>query len=110
MTDQFYPEQPAMDYLDGNMLAGPLAEVFAVDLTTATGRCASCGRTGPVAGLRIYANAPGVVARCPSCQEVILRLVRTPTSAWLDLRGATFLQVPMPAEPVMMPGPNPTAM
>ena len=92
------------------MLAGPLAEVFAVDVTTATGRCASCGRTGPVAGLRVYARAPGLVARCPACEEVMLRLVRAPTSAWLDLRGATFLRVPMPAEPLMMPGPTSPAM
>ncbi|ROT29875.1 hypothetical protein EF879_19130 [Micromonospora sp. HM5-17] len=99
-----------MDHLDGNMLAGPLAEVFAVDLTTATGRCASCGRTGPVAGLRVYAHAPGVVARCPACEAVMLRLVRTPTNAWLDLRGAAYLRVPMPAEPLMAPGLAPPVM
>jgi hypothetical protein len=105
VTEQLYPEQPMMDYVDGNMLAGPLQEVFAVDLTTATGRCASCGRTGPVAGLRVYANAPGVVARCPFCTEVMLRLVRTPDSAWLDLRGSTFLRIPMAAESFRTPGP-----
>ena len=27
---------------DGNSLAGPLSEVFAVELTTAAGRCRSC--------------------------------------------------------------------
>ncbi|ASW54993.1 DUF6510 family protein [Plantactinospora sp. KBS50] len=86
------------EYLDGNMLAGPLREIFAVEVSTATGRCASCGLTGPLADLRVYANAPGLVARCPGCTEVILRVVRAPGSAWLDLRGATFLQVPLPAE------------
>jgi len=93
------------EYTDGNMLAGPLRELFDVDLTAATGRCASCGRTGPVAGLRVYSNAPGVVARCPACLAVMLRLVRTPGSAWLDLRGATFLRIPMPADPLTSPGP-----
>lgn len=106
MTEALDPDQGRMDHLDGNVLAGPLRDVFAVDLTTATGRCASCGRTGPVAALRVYANAPGVVARCPTCEEVMLRLVRTPTSAWLDLRGSTYLQIPMAAEPAMMPGPT----
>jgi hypothetical protein len=106
MTEQLRPDPGRMAHLDGNVLAGPLRDVFAVDLTTATGRCASCGQTGPMAALRVYANAPGVVARCPACEEVMLRLVRTPTSAWLDLRGATFLQIPMPAEPSTMPGPT----
>ncbi len=88
-----------LPYLDGNMLDGPLSELFAVDLSTATGRCAHCGSTGPVAGLRVYSQAPGLVARCPTCVEVMMRLVRAPDVAWLDLRGTTFLRFPMPAEP-----------
>ncbi|WP_347404792.1 DUF6510 family protein [Micromonospora sp. WMMD1102] len=106
MTEQLGPDSGRMEYLDGNVLAGPMRDVFAVDLTTATGRCASCGRTGPMASLRVYANAPGVIARCPGCEQVMLRLVRTPSAAWLDMRGTTFLQLPMPAEPAMMPGPT----
>ncbi|WP_213453169.1 DUF6510 family protein [Rhizomonospora bruguierae] len=85
------------DYLDGNDLAGPLAELFAVDVTVATGRCASCGLAGPVAMLRVYPHAPGLVARCPGCEEVMLRLVRTPDRAYLDLRGMLTLAIPLPA-------------
>ncbi|WP_329101644.1 DUF6510 family protein [Micromonospora sp. NBC_01699] len=88
MTDQ---------YIDGNMLAGPLREIFAVDLSAASEQCATCGSTRPFAALRVYSHAPGLVARCPDCEEVVLRLVRTPTSGWLDLRGAVFLRVPLPA-------------
>jgi NAD-dependent SIR2 family protein deacetylase len=83
------------DFEDGNTLAGPLSEVFAVDITTATVRCAHCGATGPVATLRVYTHAPGSVARCPGCEEVVLRLVRTPDSAWLDLRGTVALRIPL---------------
>lgn len=86
------------DYVDGNLLAGPLREIFAVDMTTAVGRCASCGDTGPVAALRVYADAPGLVGRCPACGEVVLRLVRGPASAWLDLRGALSLRIGLPTE------------
>ncbi|TCB94337.1 hypothetical protein E0H26_21885 [Micromonospora zingiberis] len=86
----------ALPYVDGNMLDGPLGEVFAVDLSTAIGRCAHCGTTGPVAGLRVYSHAPGLVARCPTCAEVMLRLVRAPDRAWLDLGGTTYLELPMP--------------
>jgi hypothetical protein len=53
-----------------------------------------------VAKLRVWGRAPGLVARCPSCDDVVLRLVRGPERAWLDLRGATSLQIPMPALPV----------
>jgi hypothetical protein len=85
-------------YTDGNSLAGPLTEIFAVDVTSATGRCVSCGVISPLAGLRVYAQAPGLVARCPSCTQVMLRLVRAPDSAWLDLRGMWSLRVPMLAD------------
>ncbi|MGC5052259.1 DUF6510 family protein [Micromonospora sp. DT48] len=88
----------ALPYVDGNMLDGPLGEVFAVDLSTATGRCAHCGTPGPMAALRVYPYAPGLVGRCPTCLEVMLRLVRAPDRAWLDLRGATVLEFPMPLD------------
>jgi hypothetical protein len=86
-------------HTDGNALAGPLSDLFAVDLTAAMARCAACGHTGPVASLRVYAHAPGLVARCAACHEVMLRLVRGPATAWLDLRGTVSLRVPMPAGP-----------
>jgi hypothetical protein len=88
------------EYLDGNQLAGPLREVFAVEVSAAVCRCASCGLTGPVAALHVYAHAPGLVARCSGCEAVLLRLVRAPTSAWLDLRGTTYLRVPLPPDPI----------
>jgi hypothetical protein len=85
---------------DGNALAGPLAEIFAVDMTTALARCATCGLTGPVAALRVYGqapgHAPGMVARCPGCASVVLRITRSPGAAWLDMRGATSLRVGLP--------------
>ena len=85
-------------YQDGNVLAGPLSEIFAVDLTAAVGRCAGCGSTGPVARLRVYGPSPGLVARCPDCAQVVLRVVRGPNDAWLDLRGAVSLRIPIPVE------------
>lgn len=86
-------------YEDGNAIAGPLAEIFAVDVTTVDGRCAACGRTGPIATLRVYHRAPGLVARCPGCGEVVLRYVRSPHAAWLDIRGAVSLRIPLPSDP-----------
>jgi hypothetical protein len=83
-------------YSDGNALAGPLGEVFTLDVTVAEARCAGCGQTGPLAQLRVYGPEPGLVARCPGCDGVVLRLVRGPDAAWLDLRGCVRLRIPLP--------------
>jgi hypothetical protein len=85
-------------WTDGNALAGPLHDVFGPDVTAAVGRCANCGFTGPLAGVRVFDHAPGVVGRCPVCDQVLLRLVRGPGRAWLDLRGLSYLQLPMADE------------
>ncbi|WP_181764755.1 DUF6510 family protein [Streptomyces albidus (ex Kaewkla and Franco 2022)] len=88
--------QPDSDeHQDGNALAGPLSEIFAVDLTSALGRCASCGVTEPVARLHVYTRAPGLVGRCPHCGHVALRVVRSPDTAWLDLCGTAALRIPL---------------
>lgn len=83
-------------WVDGNMLAGGLREVFAVDLTVAVARCAGCGHTGAVAETRVYQHAPGLVARCPGCDSVLLRLVRAPQRAYLDLHGVSWLELQLP--------------
>jgi hypothetical protein len=84
---------------DGNVLAGPLREVFAVDVTAAVHRCPDCGRRDAVAMLRVYVDAPGLVGRCPGCDAVTLRFVRGPGRAWLDLRGPIELPLPDPPGP-----------
>lgn len=83
--------------LDGNVLAGALSELFTIDITSATGQCVSCGTSGAIGQARVYADAPGLVARCPACGQVVLRLVRSAGRAWLDLRGITCLEVALPA-------------
>jgi hypothetical protein len=84
-------------FVDGNEMAGPLRELFAVDVTMARGRCAGCGLTSEVGMTRVYDRAPGLVAHCPGCEAVVLRVVRGPGRAWLDLRGLSVLEFPMPS-------------
>lgn len=86
-----------MKQLDGNALAGDLREIFAADVTVAIVTCAGCGHAGAVATLRLWGPAPGQVARCPACDDVVLRVVRAPDRVFLDLRGALRLELPMPA-------------
>jgi uncharacterized protein DUF6510 len=82
------------NYLDGNAAAGSLSELFAVDLTAAIAQCNGCGHTSVFAEARLYVDAPGMVARCPGCESVLLRVVTTPSDTYLDLRGLTYLRVP----------------
>jgi len=84
-------------YTDGNAMAGPLAELFSVDVSAAATTCAGCGRRSHVAQLHVYASGPGAVARCPGCQDPVLRYVRTPAAAILDLRGTVSLVIPLAA-------------
>jgi hypothetical protein len=94
-TDAAHAHLPDEAHQDGNALAGPFSEIFAVDMTSAIGRCTGCGSTGPLARLHVYGPGPGLVARCPDCEQVVLRLVRGPDEAWLDLRGTVSLRIPL---------------
>jgi len=86
------------NWIDGNALGGPMRELFSVDVTSAMTRCASCGRVGPLAQMRVFDHAPGMVARCPSCDAIVMRMVRGPGRAWLDMQGMSYLQLAMPEE------------
>jgi len=81
------------NYLDGNAAAGELSKIFALDLTAAEGQCAHCGARKRFADAHVYMQSPGVVARCPDCQHVLLRLVSVRHGVFLDLRGMTYLNL-----------------
>jgi len=81
--------------LDGNAMAGDLREIFAVDVTAARYMCAGCRHTDAVATLMLWNQVPGLVARCPNCGDVVMRVVRAPDRVYLDLRGSVRLEVPL---------------
>lgn len=78
--------------LDGNAAAGPLVDLFAVEMTRATIVCDSCGREAALATLRLYGGA-GLVLRCPGCDTVILRMLSAGATLSLDMRGCARLTV-----------------
>ena len=80
------------NYLDGNAAAGELSRIFAMDVTAAQGRCATCGATSRFAEVHLYIGGPGVVARCPACQHVLLRLANIGDNVFLDVKGLTYLR------------------
>jgi len=59
--------------LDGNGLAGLLAEVFGGDPTGAQRSCPSCGLRSALGEHRAYCGA-GVALRCPGCGALALRI------------------------------------
>jgi uncharacterized protein DUF6510 len=79
--------------MDGNAVAGALAEIFVLDTTVARTTCATCADTRPMAELRAYVRSAGTVLRCRSCGAAQVRLVRAQDRAWLDLRGVKVLQL-----------------
>ena len=81
--------------LDGNAVAGLLQEVFAVEMTTATGTCNACGATDAVGALHVFRGA-GVVMRCPHCENALLTIVEDRPRVWIGFAGVRTLQVTVP--------------
>jgi hypothetical protein len=81
-----------MEALDGNAIGGLLHEVFGVELTAAAGTCANCGSRGPLAEVVVYLRAPGTVARCRSCDSVLMVLVEVRETWSVDLSGLAALE------------------
>jgi hypothetical protein len=79
--------------LDGNAIGGLMLELFGVELTVATGVCGGCGAREQMARLHVYVDAPGVVVRCCHCEGVMMRIVRAPGRAWIDLSGMGSLEL-----------------
>ena len=79
--------------LDGNAVAGLLREVFALEMTASPTKCAHCGAVGALGTLLAFTQAPGVVLRCPACEQVVLRIVETADAIYLDARGAAYLRL-----------------
>ncbi|WP_432565130.1 DUF6510 family protein [Kineococcus sp. SYSU DK003] len=79
--------------LDGNAVAGVLAEIFDRDMTDALLRCNGCGVTGSVAGASVVVNDVGSVVRCRSCQAVLLTVVDDGEHRWLGTPGLRVLGV-----------------
>jgi hypothetical protein len=83
----------SMNYLDGNAAAGELSSIFTMDITNAEGQCANCSARRRFAEAHVYMESPGIVARCPVCEHVVLRCANTRQRVFLDVRGMTYLSL-----------------
>lgn len=83
-----------MQHLDGNALAGQLADVFAFDATLASTRCGGCGDVSVLAAAVVYIDAMGAVARCADCETVLLTVVPQGDRVWLTTPGLSAIAQP----------------
>ncbi len=86
--------------LDGNSIAGLLREIFTMEMTTAESECAHCGTINPMGRVEVYIHAPGTVMRCPSCEQVLMRIVHGRGRYWVDLSGMRCMEL----QEVLAPG------
>jgi phage FluMu protein Com len=81
-----------MDRLDGNAIAGTLFDLFGEEMTTANGRCAHCSTMSRVAEAMVYLGGPGIVARCPRCDNVLMVIVDRRGTRCVDMTGLALLE------------------
>jgi predicted RNA-binding Zn-ribbon protein involved in translation (DUF1610 family) len=80
-------------WLDGNGIAGLLAEVFETDMTAVDRGCATCGAHRVIGAHRAYRSA-GTVLRCPVCGDLAARISTLPDRHVVRLAGSWLLEVP----------------
>ena len=89
-------------WLDGNGVAGLLAEVFGAEVTAVVRGCGSCGAEAAVGAHRAYRGA-GVVLRCPSCGAVAVRIGIAPDRLIVEWRGPLEIARVPADEPLASP-------
>ena len=87
-----------MDHLDGNVLAGPAADLFVFEPTTAQGQCRSCADVATLGQALVYGQRMGYVARCRNCGSVLLVIVERDGHRSLNMRGLRWVRVAAGAE------------
>jgi len=81
-----------MRWVDGNGIAGVLAEVFETEMTTARRVCQSCGKENAIGAHRAYRGA-GWVLRCPSCEDVAARIAVMPDRHVVHMEGRWLIDI-----------------
>jgi len=79
--------------LDGNAAAGMLQAIFPFDMTLVEATCTGCGASNPLGATAAYMHGMGTVIRCPSCDNVLMRIVHVRRHYLLDMRGVRVLEI-----------------
>jgi hypothetical protein len=73
--------------LDGNAVAGELQMLLGFDVTVLQTTCSHCHKEGLFANLLAYVRGPGIVLRCPTCNSMVLQVVKTPQTIIITAEG-----------------------
>jgi hypothetical protein len=73
--------------LDGNAVAGELQMLLGFDVTVLQTTCSHCHKEGLFANLLAYVRGPGVVLRCPTCNGMMVQVVKTPQTIIITAEG-----------------------
>jgi hypothetical protein len=79
--------------LDGNAAAGTLQTIFPFDMTLVQATCTGCGATNSIGATAAYMHGMGTIVRCPSCDNVLIRVAQVKGRSFLDMRGVRVLQI-----------------
>lgn len=81
-------------HVDGNALAGPLSEVFDVDVTTTSARCTNCGDIAVLAQAMVFEKPHAFIVRCSQCDEVLMIVLQKHDATEIDLTGIAWMRMP----------------
>lgn len=82
-----------MDHLDGNVLAGPAADLFAFEPTTTPAQCGVCADIATLGQAMVYGGSMGYVVRCRTCDNVLMVIVERAGQRHLSMRGVRWVRV-----------------
>lgn len=84
---QRHPAGRVHDRVDGNVAAGPLSDVFGIDITMVVGTCRHCGASAPLAEAVVEIDDEGLILLCRTCEHTMLTFVSRPDGRYLELPG-----------------------
>ena len=67
-----------VEHVDGNALAGILAEFMSTDASTLRITCRHCGQHGDLAEVAVERDDAGSIVRCRGCERTLLVILRDP--------------------------------
>ena len=65
-----------VEHVDGNALAGVLAELMSTDASTLSITCGHCGQHGDLAEVAVERDDVASIVRCRGCERTLLVILR----------------------------------
>ena len=79
--------------LDSNAAVGILQAIFPFEMTLVQATCTGCCTTNAIGATAAYMHGMGTIVRCPSCDNVLIRIVHAGGRYLLDMRGVRVLEI-----------------